>query len=318
MNMRIETGKNASVKGTDDIAPASRRRIGGRFGLRGIITKNYAFIFILPGLIGFIIFFIWPFIVSLGYTVVDKPVNGSFVGIDNFVSLFQNKPYLQGLKNTLIFMLICIPLNMALSLFTALCINKVKRFRELFTLIFLIPLVIPSGSMAFFWKMLFSYNGYLNNFLGSFGIAKVNWIESEYAIFVIVLIFIWKNLGYNMVLFMAGLNGIPKEYYESAKVDGAGAWNIFRKITMPCLWPSFVLVLIMSIINSFKVFKEIYLLTGNYPHESIYTLQHFMNNMFNSLNYTRLATATSVLVLGITILTQVLLRIERRATNGTY
>ena len=273
---------------------------------------DFGLLFLLPGLIGFVIFFIWPFIISLGYSFMDKPIDSVFVGFKNYLDLFKNESYLMSLRNTLIFMGICVPLNIVLSLLAAVMINKVSRYKEIFVLIFLIPLVIPSGSMIFFWKALFATDGYLNYILSLFSISDVNWLESEITRYVIVFIFIWKNLGYNIVLFVAGINNIPKLYYEAATVDGAGAVKSFFDITLSNLIPTFVLVTIMSIINSFKVFKEIYLLTGSYPHESIYMLQHFMNNMFYSLNYPKLTTATSILVLIITILSQALLKYERR------
>lgn len=271
--------------------------------------------FVLPGLAGFAAFYILPFCISVGYAFLSKPVNGSFVGLRNFIELFTNKAYLKGLANTLKFIGISVPLNMGLSLGIAMLISKLKKRRELFSLIFLIPLVIPSGSMVFFWKSLFAYDGALNGLLHAAGAAKINWLDSSLALFVMVLIFIWKNLGYNMVLYIAGLGNVPREYYEAAAVDGARPWQVFRRITLPLLVPTSVLALIMSIINSFKVFKEIYLITGSYPHESIYTLQHFMNNMFVSLNYPRLTTATTVLVVIVAVFTQSLLKLERRAAG---
>jgi len=273
---------------------------------------DFGLLFLLPGLIGFVIFYIWPFLISLGYSFVDKPIDSVFVGFKNYLDLFKNESYLMSLKNTLIFMGICVPLNIILSLLAAVLINKVSRYKEIFMLIFLIPLVIPSGSTNFFWKSLFATDGYLNYILSLLDVSKVNWLESEVTRYVIVFIFIWKNLGYNIVLFIAGINNIPKLYYEAATVDGAGAVRSFLDITLSNLIPTFVLVTIMSLINSFKVFKEIYLLTGSYPHESIYMLQHFMNNMFYSLNYPKLTTATSILVLIIAILSQALLKYERR------
>lgn len=269
-------------------------------------------LFLLPSFIGFTLFFICPFVISLCYAFIDQPVNSSFVGMKNFVELFQNKAYLKGLGNTLKFMAISVPLNMALSLGVAMLRNKLDHYKQLFSLVFLIPLVIPSGSMVFFWQSLFVYDGALNGFLHGLGMSKINWLDSSVALLVMVLIFIWKNLGYNMVLYAAGLSNIPKDYYEAAWVDGTTPMQAFCHITWPLLLPTSILVLIMSIINSFKVFKEIYMITGSYPHESIYTLQHFMNNMFASLNYAKLTTATTVLVLLITLFTQALLRLERK------
>ena len=279
------------------------------------LRTHSAVIFLLPGLAGFALFYICPFFISLGYSFLDKPVNGSFAGLQNFLGLFRSKTYLLGLLNTLKFIGLSVPLNMALSLGVALMISKQQKYSELFSLVFLTPLVIPSGSMVSFWKSLFSYDGALNGWLAAGGGEKLNWMDSGLALFVMVLIFIWKNLGYNMVLFLSGLASIPKEYYEAAWVDGAKPWSVFWHVTLPGLAPTSVLVLIMSVINSFKVFKEIYLITGNYPHESIYTLQHFMNNMFSSLNYPRLTTATTVLVVIIAVGTQALLRLERRAAE---
>lgn len=276
---------------------------------------NPIMVFILPGLLGFAVFYIWPFILSLEYAFVDKSVNGSFVGLRNFIDLLNNKPYLKGLKNTVLFISICVPLNIFISLGVAMLLKKTKRFKALFVLIFLIPLVIPSGSMVFFWKMFFDYNGFLNSMLFQLGLDKINWLETSNARYVVVLIFLWKNLGYNMILFLAGLSSIPKEYYEAAKIDGAGPFQEFIHITLVNLVPSFFLVIIMSIINSFHVFKEIYLITGSYPHESIYMLQHYMNNMFSSLNYQKLTTATCILILIMGVLTQFLFKIEKEISK---
>ena len=275
-----------------------------------------ALLFLLPGFAGFFIFYIWPFIISIGYSFVDKPVNGVFVGLKNYMDLLINKPYnepyLLGLKNMLIFIGMSVPTGMALSLLVAMLVNKAGKHRDAFALIFLIPLVIPSGSIVFFWKAMFANDGYVNYIITNLGASPVRWLETDTARYVISLIFIWKNMGYNMVLFITGLNNIPKEYYEASAVDGGGPLYVFFRITLPSLIPTIVLVIIMSIINSFKVFKEIFLITGNYQ-QSIYTLQHFMNNNFFSLNYQRLTTATCLLVLAIGVLVSLLLRFERRA-----
>ena len=277
----------------------------------GFFSQGMAFV--LPGLIGFFVFFILPFCLSMIYAFMDKPINGSFIGFANFTSLFVNRAYLRGLVNTIRFIGISAPLNIAVSLGLALLVNRIIKNREWFSLIFLIPLVIPSGSMVFFWKTLFSYDGAMNGILENFGITKINWLDSYLALPVMILIFLWKNCGYNMVLFISGLVNIPRDYYEAAWMDNASSFRVFVHITVPCLLPTTILTLIMSIINSFKIFREIYLITGAYPQENIYTLQHFMNNMFSSLNYPRLTSATAILVLIIVFFTQFLLRLERKA-----
>ena len=272
------------------------------------------FIFVLPGLIGFCIFFIFPFGLSLVYAFMDKPISGSFIGFKNFTSLFESRAYIRGLLNTIRFIGISVPLNLFLSLAIAMMVNKIIKNRQWFSLIFLIPLVIPSGSMVFFWKTLFSYDGALNGLLNSFGMTKINWLDSIAALPVMIFVFLWKNCGYNMILFLAGLSNIPKDYYEAAWMDNASSFQVLKHITIPCLLPTAIVALIMSIINSFKIFREIYLITGSYPHESLYTLQHFMNNMFASLNYPRLTSATALLVIAMVLFTQFLLRLERRVS----
>jgi multiple sugar transport system permease protein len=286
---------------------ANKTKVGSFFG------RGFGFVF--PGLLGFCVFFIFPFCLSFVYAFMDKPVNGSFIGFANFTSLFTNRAYLRGLVNTLRFIGISVPLNLIISLAIAMMVNKIIKGREWFSLIFLIPLVIPSGSIVLFWKALFSYQGALNGMLNGMGITKVNWLDSFLALPVMIFIFLWKNCGYNMVLFLAGLGNIPKDYYEAAWMDNASAFQAFRNITIPCLIPTSILALIMSVINSFKIFREIYLITGSYPNEGIYTLQHFMNNMFASLNYPRLTSATVILVFIIALFTQFLLRLERKTLS---
>jgi multiple sugar transport system permease protein len=268
-------------------------------------------LFLLASFGGVLLFYLWPFMVSLWFAFTDSPVRGNFAGIDNFTELLHNKAYLLGLKNTLAFIGMSVPLGMFLSLIVAILIRRSGRQKELFVLLFLIPLVIPSGSTIFFWQALFLDDGYLNGMLVTVGFDKIRWLDTSAVRYVILLIFLWKNLGYNMVLFLAGLHNIPREQYAAASVDGSGVVFTFLQITLPGLAPTMVLAAIMSVINSFKVFKEIYLITGSYPHESIYMLQHFMNNMFYTLNYQKLSAATCILVLMIAMVVLLLLRLER-------
>jgi len=276
---------------------------------------SQGFIFVLPGFFGFCIFFLFPFGLSMIYAFMDKPIDGSFIGFANFSSLFQNRAYIRGLVNTIRFIGISAPLNLIFPLCIAILLKRIIKGRKWFSLVFLIPLVIPCGSMVFFWKTLFSYEGALNGLLNNFGIVKVSWLDSFIALPVMIFIFLWKNCGYNMVLFLAGLGNIPKDYYEAAWMDNASSFQVLTRITLPCLLPTGILALIMSVINSFKIFREIYLITGSYPRENIYSLQHFMNNMFASLNYPKLTSATAVLVIMIVILTQFLLHLERKTAS---
>ena len=202
------------------------------------------------------------------------------------------------------------PLNLVFPLCLALLLQKAPKMSKIFGLLFLLPLVIPSGSVVHFWKSIWDLNGLVNRIF--YPDAPVNWLNTNACRTIITIVFLWKNAGYNMVLFLAGLRAIPKEYYECAAVEGAGAWGKFYRVTLPCIVPTAFLVFILSIINSFKSFKEIYLICGAYPHQSIYMLQHFMNNQFSALNYQKLTAGAYVLSLFIVGLVLILYRFQNK------
>ena len=265
-------------------------------------------------LTGFLLFYFFPFLYSFYFSMLDNPITRNFAGAQNFLALAKNEFFLRGLKNTSLFILIVLPLNIIISLILALAVNKTRIFMGLFGLVFLIPLVIPSATMAFFWKNIFGINGALNYVLLRFGFTSKDWLNSDYALFVIVLIFLWKNAGFNMVLFMAGLNNIPDEYYEFSEISGANAFQRFCGITLVYLIPTFFITLIMTFVNSFKVFKEVYLITGDFPHEKLYMLQHFMNNMFLSLNFQKLSSVIYILTVSVVAIVVTLFKIEKRVS----
>ena len=284
--------------------------------VRKLHKNKMAYLMLSASLLGFLFFYIIPYFISMFYAFVDNPLSKRFVELSNYRDLLNNKYFLRGLKNTIIFMCISIPLNMIISLGLAMICNKIKVFSKYLNLVFLIPLAIPSATTAFFWKQVFSLNGFLNKFLGIFNFEAVDWLNSKYSMYIMVFIFLWKNIGYNMILFIAGLNNIPKSYYECAQLEGASRWQQFRIVTLTYLVPTFFLVFIMTFINSFKVFKEIYILTGDNPHENIYILQHFMNNMFMSLNYPKLVSSISILITVIVSLIIVMFIFEGRVSKN--
>ena len=153
----------------------------------------------------------------------------------------------------------------------------------------------------------FSYNGVINGWTEKlFDAAKIDWLKSSYAQLVIMLLFIWKNLGYNMVLFLAALNSIPQEILESAEMDGAGAVKRFFSIKLYYLSPTIFFVGIMSLISSFKIFREVYLLTGDYPYDNLYMLQHFANNAFTHLDYSKLSSGAIIMCIAMIIIVGIL------------
>jgi multiple sugar transport system permease protein len=275
-----------------------------------------AICFLAPSLSGFMIFFLIPFLGGTYYSLVDNLVSSNFVGLDNYINLLHNQVFLKAASNTLIFSGISVPLNIILSLTLAILLNKGIYGGNILRTAFIVPLVIPVASVVLVWQIVFDLRGSLNGFLHFFGYIGQDWMKTGWARTVVIIVYLWKNCGYNMVIFLAGLQNIPSEYYEAADIDGAGAITKFIRITLPYLAPAGFFVFIMSIINSFKVFRETYLIAGPYPQDSIYMLQHYMNNIFLSLDYQKLTAAAFLTALLIFILISILFTAERKISRN--
>lgn len=268
--------------------------------------------FLGPSLLGVIVFFVVPFLVVVYYSVVDGSSDANFVGLKNFINLFQNGAFLIAAKNTLKFSFTAVPLAVILPIALALMLEARIPLKSQFRTFFLSPIMVPVASVVLIWQVIFNYNGTLNQFLAIFGADKIDWLKSDYCMLVVTALFLWKNLGYNMILFMSGLANIPRELLEVAEVEGANPWYSFFAIKMRYLSPTVLFVAILSLINSFKVFREVYLLTGSYPYDGLYMLQHFMNNMFNNLDYQKLSSAAVVIALFMVALIAILFAVEDR------
>ena len=266
--------------------------------------------FLGPSLLGVIVFFVVPFLVVVYYSVVDGSSDANFVGLKNFINLFQNGAFLIAAKNTLKFSFTAVPLAVILPIALALMLEARIPLKSQFRTFFLSPIMVPVASVVLIWQVIFNYNGTLNQFLAIFGADKIDWLKSDYCMLVVTALFLWKNLGYNMILFMSGLANIPRELLEVAEVEGANPWYSFFAIKMRYLSPTVLFVAILSLINSFKVFREVYLLTGSYPYDGLYMLQHFMNNMFNNLDYQKLSSAAVVIALFMVALIAILFAVE--------
>lgn len=275
-------------------------------------TKDFAqsLCFLSPSLLGVCVFFIVPFGVVVYYSLIDGVGSRNFVFLDNFVKLFHNSAFLLAAKNTLTFSAWAVPLAVALSMLLALMLEARIPLKSQFRTFFLSPMMVPVASVVLIWQVLFNYNGTINEFLLLFGADKIDWLQSAHSQAVVLILFLWKNLGYFMILFMAGLANIPKELLEVADVEGAGEMYKFFAIKLRYLSPTVLFVTILSLINSFKVFREVYLLTGDYPYETLYMLQHFMNNTFKSLDYQKLSAAAVVMALVMIVLIALLFRAE--------
>ena len=272
-------------------------------------------LFLIPSLIGVCVFMVIPFIVVIYYAMIDNPIRKNFVWFENFAKILDNMAFRLAAANTLKFSAIAVPLAVILSLLLAmLLLSKLPGKTQLRTF-FLSPLMVPVASVVLIWQVLFDYNGVVNEWFVSGGLEKIDWMKSEYSQIVIVLLFLWKNLGYNMIIFMATLSSIPKEIVEVALLESATKWQIFWKIKIRYLASTIVFVTIMSLINSFKVFREIYLMTGDYPYDSLYMLQHFMNNTFKSLDYQKLSSAAILMSLVMIVIIAVLFFFENKMSK---
>ena len=249
--------------------------------------------FLLPSYIGVALFYVAPFLLVFYYALTDN--GGDFCGFENFTALFQNYAFRNAAKNTAVFSAIAVPLAVLVPLLLALLLMQKLPFKSIFRTVLISPLMVPVASVVLVWEVLFHNNGVVNQLLEALGGAGIDWFKSDWNQVTIVLLYLWKNIGYNMILFMAALGGIPKGSLEAAALDGASSARTFFAIKLPYLSSTILFVTILSIINSFKVFREVYLLTGAYPYDSLYMLQHFMNNTFTSLNYQKLSCAALVM-----------------------
>lgn len=273
--------------------------------------SNKAWIFLGPSFIGVIFFVLIPFgdAVRRSFTTA---MGGKFVGLSNYETVINNKAFQMAVSNTVKFIIICVPLLLLLSLILSAMISILKKIKSFFKTSFLIPLAIPVSSVVFLWKVVFHQNGLLNILLSKVGVEGFDWMSTK-AFPILVFSYLWKNVGYDMVLWLAGLDTISLNLYEAASVDGANAWKKFRYITLPGLLPTVYIVTVLSILNTFKVFREAYLIAGPYPRDdSIYMLQHLFNNWFTKLDIQKMCSAAVMVALVITVIILLLQKLDRK------
>lgn len=230
-----------------------------------------------------------------------QAVGGRFVGIDNYIQVLSSDAFRRAVSNTMRFIMVCIPLLMAFSLWVSVLVSSVGKEGGLYKTTILLPMAIPVASVVLLWKMVFYPAGLLSQLAVALGGMGQDWLNRKSAFTILIVTYLWKNTGYDMMLWLAGLNTIPGELYEAARVDGAASWQSFYYVTLPCLKQTAFLVMVLSVINSFKVFREVYLISGDYPHESIYMMQHLFNNWFVSLDIQKMSSASVLIEAGVLI-----------------
>ena len=253
--------------------------------------KRMLAVFLLPGMIGLLIFYILPFFGGMYFSVTDGSRQNNFVGIANYVSVWQNQMFQTGLINTLTLSLICAPVIFVTAFFLAAMLRTLGERSTAYRNILLLPYLMPSAAMLILFLILFDYGGPINRVLQALGLERVLWKESGAMRVPVVVLYVWKNLGFSVVIFSSALQAVPGALYEYASLEGASRLRQEVSITLPMISPTAFLVFVLAWINAFKIFKEVFFIGGAYPDMSCYTLQHFMNNMFQKINYQYVTTA---------------------------
>ena len=251
-------------------------------------NNRSGYLFILLSLAGVSVFLMLPYLDIL-LKAFSTGNEGVSIGLDNFKQILQNEAFRIATKNTGRFIAVCIPLLLILSLAISIYIYENPKLGSMVKTSFLIPMAIPVTSVVLMWRFLFDDNGILNGILCSLGFNTVSWMNGSAAFWILVGSYIWKNLGYNIILWLAALATIDPQVQSAAKLDGASGFQRLFRITLPSVKNGTFIVVVLAILNSFKVFREAYLVAGDYPHDSIYLTQHLFNNWFRELELNKLA-----------------------------
>lgn len=287
--------------------------------------KDKMYPLIVPGFAGVMIFVVLP-LADVFVSSFRRGGQGSFVGLTNYSVVLDNQAFRLAAGNSLLFELVGVPLLILVSLVVAIEVYEMKG--NIVKFAFLIPLAIPSNSLAVVWKILFAENGIVNGLITKAGGTPISFFTGRAVFRLFVGTFVFKNIGYNMLIWLAGLSAIPTEIYEAARVDGAGRFTRIFKITLPNMKRSFFIVAMLSVVNSFKIFREQYLMAGGYPDTTIYQLQHIFNNWFEKLELGKLtagAVMTAVVFFGLILIIRVIcltdwhtIYTRLRGGNGSY
>ena len=250
----------------------------------------WGYLFILPNFLGFLLFMLVPIIMALvfSFTNYDVISQMDFVGINNYVGLFTDDQFITSLLNTLWFAVLTVPTGVILALLLAVLFNRQIRGISIFRTFVFIPVITSMVAVSLVWSMLYEDNaGLLNTLLGYVGLGPVHWLtDTNIAMISIAIMSVWKGLGYNMTIFLAGLQGVPGELYEAATIDGATARQKFMKITVPMIAPTTYFVTLMALIGSLQVFDQVWIMTQGGPVDATKTVAMYLYQYGFCLLYT--------------------------------
>ena len=264
----------------------SKQRTVNNLGIGAKLTKrkkrftqySTVFLFLGPSIVGFLLFIIYPLIWSfvLSFYKWDVVSPAKFVGLNNYAKLFFHDSYFWGaFFNTVYYTVACVGLGMFVAVGLAVLLNQGLKGTIMCRTLVFVPFVCSMVACALMWRFMFTQFGMLNYYLGFIGIRGRDWLmDSRYAMPIVILVAIWKDLGYKVVILLAGLQAVPKIYYDAAKIDGANRWQQFRHVTLPLLSPIILFLMIVSVIWSFRVFEQIFAMTGGGPYKSTNVLAY--------------------------------------------
>jgi multiple sugar transport system permease protein len=303
---------------TGDNSPFSRR---GGAARRAVREGPAAWMLALPFCLLFLVFTAWPVVQSLFMSITDtrardlrKPFSVNIIGLDNFTKALSDPIFRKAAANTAYFVLVGMPLTLVIALAAALALDKgITRFRAVFRLGFYMPVITSIVAVAVVWRFLLQDpGGLINTVLGWVGITGPNWLgDPNWSMPSLILMAAWRNFGTAMIIFLAGLQAVPGELHEAAAIDGAGAWQRFRHVTLPLLRPTLLFVMVTTSIGYLQVFEEPFVMTKGGPLNSTMTVSYYTYQQFGFGNY-GLASAMSYLIfVVIAIVTAIQFRLLR-------
>ena len=293
--------------------PAPAQRGGGPLSGEG----RWALLFLAPTLIGLAILSAGPVLATLAISLTEWDLLRApkLVGLDNFIELASDDRFLKALRNTAFYTVVSVPVGMLISLFLAIALNQTIRGIAWIRTAYFLPVVTSTIAIALVWQWIYAPDsGLLNQFIGVFGIAPQKWLSNPtLAMPSIVAMSVWQGLGTNIIIFLAGLQAIPSELLDAASVDGAGRWARFRNVVLPLLTPSIFFTGVLSLIGSFQVFDQIFVLSRPRPTDATITVVYFIyENGFKFFKMGYATAASWILFLIVAFFTAIYFRSQNR------
>lgn len=273
--------------------------------IRGFRSSIKKYTFILPLSAGIFIFLLFPLLeIFLGS-----------LSFESYKSVITNDAFWMAIRNTARFSIFTYILLMIGCLWMASKIIEADKYAMLIFSCILLPYVLPVATVVQVWKIFFAGGGVVGEILYMLGMGSQNILETGSAFYVVILLFLWRNGGLFTLIFYYGLKSIPKEYYEVASIEGASTLQKLWHITLLCLIPFIFFNTILFMINGFKIYREIYMLSGEYPDQSVYMIQHYLNNLFTAMNFSKLSCSTIIFLLGYSFILFIVYRIVAKRTG---